>query len=209
LSKLFVAPERPVDPLAIEILRLVDRVTQELDLEYFVTGATARDILLTGVFGLETGRGTRDVDLAIAFNGWPQFDAVKRRLIETGAFAPDERVIHKLFHLKGVGRRGYPLDLIPFGRIDEPAGEIAWPPDRSIVMNVAGYREALATAPAVEIQPGFVVRVVSLPGLAILKLFAWADRGADDSRDAISPRCCSSIGRPATRTGCTAQRSES
>jgi len=52
-------------------------------------------------------------------------------------------------------------------------------------MNVAGYREALAAAPPVEIQPGFVVRVVSLPGLAILKLFAWADRGAGDPRDAI------------------------
>lgn len=52
-------------------------------------------------------------------------------------------------------------------------------------MNVAGYREALAAAPAVEIQPGFVVRVVSLPGLAILKLFAWADRGVEDRRDAI------------------------
>jgi len=182
---LSVARERPVDPLAIEILRQVDRVAQELELEYFVTGATARDILLTGVFGLDTGRGTTDVDLAIALDGWPQFDTVKRRLVETGAFTPDERVIHRLFQLRGAGRRGYPLDLIPFGRIEEPANEIAWPPDRSIVMNVAGYREALAAAPTVEIQPGFVVRVASLPGLAILKLFAWANRGAEDSRDAI------------------------
>jgi predicted nucleotidyltransferase len=38
-------------------------------------------------------------------------------------------------------------------------------------MNVAGYREAFHAAPSVEIDPGFVVRVVSLPGLAILKLF--------------------------------------
>ena len=49
----------------------------------------------------------------------------------------------------------------------------------------AGYREAFEAAPLVEIDRGFVVRVVSLPGLAILKLFAWADRGAGDSRDAI------------------------
>jgi len=182
---LSVAPERPVDPLAIEILKQVDRVAQELGLEYFVAGATARDILLSGVFGLDTGRGTRDVDLAIAVGGWPQFEAVKRRLVETGAFASDEHVIHRLFHLREPGRRSYPLDLIPFGPIEEPTNEIAWPPDRSIVMNVAGYREALAAAPPVEIQPGFVVRVVSLPGLAILKLFAWADRGAGDPRDAI------------------------
>jgi len=50
---------------------------------------------------------------------------------------------------------------------------------------VAGYREAFEAAPPLEIDPGFVVRVVSLPGLAILKLFAWADRGVADSRDAI------------------------
>jgi hypothetical protein len=72
---LSVAPERPVDPFAIEILKQVDRVAQELGLEYFVAGATARDILLSGVFGLDTGRGTRDVDLAIAIDGWPQFEA--------------------------------------------------------------------------------------------------------------------------------------
>jgi predicted nucleotidyltransferase len=49
-------------------------------------------------------------------------------------------------------------------------------------MNVAGYREAFEAAPQVEIDAGLVVRVVSLPGLAILKLFAWADRGAGDYR---------------------------
>ena len=182
---LSVAPDRPVDPLAIEILKQVDPVARALGIEYLVTGATARDILLVGVFGLETGRGTRDVDLAIAVDGWPQFAAVKTRLVEAGAFEADERVIHRLFHLPGKGRRGYPIDLIPFGGIEDPAGTIAWPPDRSIVMSVAGYREAFEAAPPVEIDPGFVVRVVSLPGLAILKLFAWADRGAGDPRDAI------------------------
>jgi len=182
---LSVPPERSITPLAVEVLKQVDRVALELGLEYFVTGATARDILLNGVYGLDTGRGTRDVDLAIAINGWPQFEALKRRLVETGAFTADEMVIHKLFHLQAPGRRGYPLDLIPFGPIEEPANEIAWPPDRSSVMNVVGYREAFAAATTVEIQPGFVVRVVSLPGLAILKLFAWGDRGAGDPRDAI------------------------
>ena len=182
---LSVARDRPVDPLAIEILKQIDPVARTLGIEYLVTGATARDILLVGVFGLETGRGTRDVDLAIAVDGWPQFAAVKTRLVEAGAFEADERVIHRLFHLPGKGRRGYPIDLIPFGGIEDPAATIAWPPDRSIVMNVAGYREAFEAAPLVEIDRGFVVRVVSLPGLAILKLFAWADRGAGDSRDAI------------------------
>jgi predicted nucleotidyltransferase len=81
---LSVARDRPVDPLAIEILKQIDPVARALGIEYLVTGATARDILLVGVFGLETGRGTRDVDLAIAVDGWPQFAAVKTRLVEAG-----------------------------------------------------------------------------------------------------------------------------
>ncbi len=182
---LSVARDRPVDPLAIEILKQVDPVARALAIDYLVTGATARDILLVGVFGLDTGRGTRDVDLAIAVDSWPQFEAVKTRLVEAGVFEADQRVTHRLFHLPGRARRGYPIDLIPFGGLEDPAATIAWPPDRSIVMNVAGYREAFEAAPLVEIDRGFVVRVVSLPGLAILKLFAWADRGAGDPRDAI------------------------
>lgn len=182
---LSVARDRPVDPLAIEILKQVDPVARALGIEYLVTGATARDILLVGVFGLETGRATRDVDLAIAVDGWTQFEAVKTRLVGTGAFEADEQIIHKLFHLPVRGRRGYPVDLVPFGGIADPTATVAWPPDRSIVMNVAGYREAFEAAPSVEVTPGFVVRVVSLPGLAILKLFAWADRGTADSKDAV------------------------
>ncbi len=75
---LSVARDRPVDPLAIKILKAIDPVARSLGIEFLVTGATARDILLVGVFGLETGRGTRDVDLAIAVDGWPQFEAIKR-----------------------------------------------------------------------------------------------------------------------------------
>jgi predicted nucleotidyltransferase len=52
-------------------------------------------------------------------------------------------------------------------------------------MNVAGYHDALATAQDVEVHPGLVVRVASLPALAVLKLFAWADRGAGNRKDAL------------------------
>ena len=181
---LSVAPDRPVDPLAIAILRQVDPVARALGVEYLVTGATARDIVLVGVFGLETGRGTRDVDLAIAVDGWPAFEAMRTSLVGTGAFVPDRQIVHRLFHLRGE-QRGYPIDLIPFGAIEDPGATIAWPPDRSAVMSVAGYREAFDAAVPAEVDPGFVVRVVSLPGLALLELIAWADRGAADPRDAI------------------------
>lgn len=182
---LSVARERRIAPTTLAILTLVDRIARELALDCFVTGAMARDIVLYGVFGIDTGRRTLDVDLAVALDSWPQFDAVKERLIGTGAFAPDRSMMNRLFYREGPGGTGSPLDLLPFGGVEQRPNQIAWPPDLSVVMNVAGYREALAAALEVEVHPGLVVRVASLPALAILKLFAWADRGAGNPKDAL------------------------
>lgn len=184
-SILSVAREHPLDPAALEVLRQVDRVARALALDYFVVGAMARDILLKNVFRLDAGRATRDVDLGVAVEGWPQFEAIKARLVGMGAFVPDERKSQRLYHRAASEGRGYPLDLIPFGGVAQPDNQIAWPPDRSVVMNVAGYGEALASAVSVEVEPGFVVRVASLASLAILKVVAWTDRGRGDPRDAI------------------------
>ena len=54
-----------------------------------------------------------------------------------------------------------------------------------ILMNVAGYRDVLETAPLVQVATGLIIRIVSLPGLAMLKLFAWQDRGLEGGKDAI------------------------
>lgn len=182
---LSVTPERPVAADTIDVLRLVDRVARDLSLNYFVAGAMARDIVLYHVFGIETGRATLDVDLAVALDSWAQFDAIKARLVQTGELTAVGNASHRLFYRRRTGHRGYPLDLLPFGGVEQRPNTIAWPPDLSIVMNVAGYREALAAAQPVEIHPGFVTAVASLPALAVLKLLAWADRGADTSKDAL------------------------
>ncbi len=81
---LSVARERALAPMTLEVLTLVDRIARDLALEYFVTGAMARDILLYGVFGIDSGRATLDVDLAVAVDNWPRFDMVKARLVGTG-----------------------------------------------------------------------------------------------------------------------------
>ena len=152
MRTLSVARERPVAPIALEVLALVARVTRELRLDYFVTGAMARDVLLYHVFGLETGRATLDVDLAVSVDSWREFERVKARLVETGVVTTDKNRPHRLFYRATLEGERYPLDLLPFG---------------------AGYREALVAAEQVELRPGVVVRVASLPSLAVLKLFAW------------------------------------
>jgi predicted nucleotidyltransferase len=181
---LSVPRERRLDPVTVEILRRVDAVARDLAVDYFVVGATARDILLTGVFGLSASRATRDVDLAVAMPGWREFATMKARLVDTGAFRSDERIAQRLYYLASPGR-GCPLDLIPFGGVEREGSVIAWPPDGVVVMHVTGYTEVFTSSAPVELEPGFALRVASLAGLSILKLIAWADRSAGDPRDAI------------------------
>jgi predicted nucleotidyltransferase len=179
-----VRPDRPVEPLTLNVLEIVASVAAELELPWFVAGAMARDILLSGVFGLNAGRATKDVDLAVALASWQQFAELKQRLLKTRLFREAKGVAHRLYYRPQQSGHGYPLDLIPFGGINGKEQLIAWPPDMSEIMSVAGYDEAFDTAVEVEVRPKLVVRVASLPGLAVLKIFAWRDRGGTNSNDA-------------------------
>lgn len=167
-----IKPDKPLSPSLVMLIRALDRVATQLHIPYFVIGATARDILIEHVHGLESTRATRDIDFAVAVSSWEEFAGLKEQLIGTGAFQAGEQS-HRLTFGKGQG--AYPLDLVPFDGV-ERHGEIAWPPEGEFVMNVAGYTDARDSALDVEIAPGFTVKIVSLPAMVILKILAWNDR---------------------------------
>ena len=110
--------------------------------QWLLVGAMARDLWLFYAHGIETGRATTDVDFAVALTDWSAFEALRERLLASGRFRA-ERTLHRLQHASG--RR---LDLVPFGRVADAHGVIAWPPDGAVRMSVAGYDEALAVARA-------------------------------------------------------------
>jgi predicted nucleotidyltransferase len=163
----------------------VYKASKALGFPVFLVGARARIILLENIFGLNAGRATTDVDFAFALDNWEQFRAIKTFLVSTANFEESTDVAHQLLlELPGLTHK-FKVDLIPFGRIETSPNAIVWPPDMSVIMNVAGYRDALAAAVAVEVSPGINMAIASLPGIAILKLFAWADRGQENQKDAI------------------------
>jgi predicted nucleotidyltransferase len=182
---LTIPNERAVDPTTVAVLRSVDSLLRKLGIKYFVTGALARDMLLFGVHGIETGRETRDIDLAVAIADWTQFETIKSRLVASGQFVSVPGSAQRLlFRTRAQGEK-YPLDIIPFGDIEHPSASIAWPPDQTEVLNVSGYRDALASVVDIQIERGLVVPVVSLPGFTILKFYAWKDRGRANPKDAF------------------------
>src|SRR3989344_1943591 len=65
-------------------------------LPFFITGATARDLILQYGFGIDTGRETRDVDFAIQVETWEAFEQVRSHLIEMGKFTGIPQVAQRL-----------------------------------------------------------------------------------------------------------------
>ena len=179
-----ITPSKPVDPSTIRVLRAVDNVASSLNCPFFVAGATARDLMLVNVYGLRPGRATRDIDFGIAVESWDEFQGLKERMIATGEFAGDLKAQQRLVYTDRAAGFSIPVDLIPFRGVASANQMIAWPPSREVVLNVAGFEEAWASSLPVAVEEGLTVRVASVPGLTLLKLIAWADRGVQNNKDA-------------------------
>ena len=171
-----------LDPAILHILTFVGRVATEQGCPYIVVGATARDLLLYPVFGIPAMHATQDVDFPIAVEDWEKFESLPSTFLATDQFAASG-VEHRLLLKTPQGTANIPIDLIPFGGVAENEA-IAWPPKQVTVMTVAGFVDALAASVQAWVSTILSLPVVSLAALAILKLFAWQDRKAND-KDAL------------------------
>lgn len=162
-----------LEPLTIEILVLVTECASKLNIPFMVVGATARDIILEHAYNIPTGRATKDLDIAIMVSNWALYGDLKTKLVSTGKFRADNKITHRI-HFGGL-----PIDIVPFGPIEEKDNTISWPSDHEKTMNVAGFQEALGIAIEVEIDPDFSIKVASPDSIVALKIFAWNDRKQD------------------------------
>jgi predicted nucleotidyltransferase len=121
--------------------------------------------------GIDTERQTEDLDFALAVPDWGTFEALQTQLVESGAFQRSATDVHRLRH-----RNDLPIDLVPFGNVETRDRKIAWPPRGEVVMDVFGFREALAAAHELVLPVRVRTKVVSLPALALLKIVCWQDR---------------------------------
>jgi len=99
------------------LLRVINAVTP-LGVPYFIAGATARDIVLHGIFGHEPIRATRDIDTALLVSSWKEFEAIKLGLLQAGL--EETQQTHRLREPES----GLPIDIIPFGRLADNEGQI-------------------------------------------------------------------------------------
>jgi predicted nucleotidyltransferase len=155
----------------VNLYQDVSEVAAEHGIPFIVVGASARDIILHHGYGSNIERATQDVDFGIEVPNWSAFRELKQSLANRGF--RDTATAHRMMSPYDI-----PIDIVPFGDIEDEQSSIAWPPNGDWEMSVLGFQEACAHAELVRIQnePPIDIPVATPAGMAILKLIAWLDR---------------------------------
>jgi predicted nucleotidyltransferase len=172
MSKQLINLSGKIDSLLLEIFTEIEKVSQTLSIDFFVVGATARDIILESGYGIPTIRATEDIDLGIQVSDWQEFSRFKEGLVKGGNFTSTKET-QRLKHTNG-----NPVDIIPFGGVANQKALFTWPPEHETEMNVLGFDESYKHSILVRLNtdPPLELPFASLPGLAILKIIAWKDK---------------------------------
>jgi predicted nucleotidyltransferase len=168
-----------IDPLLAEVLSQVSKQAIGLDIPFFIVGAMARDIVLELCYSLPARRSTRDLDIGVEVDGWEEYQKLCRSLISTGKF---EATREPYVLMYGEFR----VDIIPFGGVSPDQKKISWPPKHAVIMSILGFKEAYDNSLLIQVHdnPVLVVRVPTVPGMALMKIISWNDRYPERQKDA-------------------------
>lgn len=172
-----ISSEKIGNPLLIDLLRQLNHTFSRIGNDFFVIGATARDIILQILADTSAKRKTRYLDIAIAVTDWDKYDEICKALINDG-FRKSTYQAHRFYY------GNYEVDLVPYGAVAKADDNIYWPPEETIAMSVKGFDEVLSEAISVIVNNEFKIKIASLHGLFILKLNAWIDRNIRTNKDA-------------------------
>jgi predicted nucleotidyltransferase len=165
-------------PLLKPILQELDSYFNKLKIQFFVIGATARDIVME-IHNEKSGRLTHDLDIAIAINNWTQYAEVEKGIMTLEHFEKDKKQKQRFIY-----KENFQLDIVPFGDIMKENDKIFWPPDEQIAMSVLGFPEVRDELIQVRIDEEFEINIISLAGIFVLKIVAWRDRHNRGNKDA-------------------------
>lgn len=164
--------KKPLTPLVVRALSTM-QVVLGSSTSFVLIGATARDIIFEYIHGLRAQIATKDLDVAIFLSSWDQFAAVRSLLLANNVFTTETTNpwAHRIFFEKIL-----PIDLLPFGKLENSSGKITWPPTDREEMSTVGLRDVFNSSCQVEIMSGCSIPVATAAGQFILKLIAWNDQ---------------------------------
>ena len=174
MRKTLLDISKKIDKLNLEILKTVKEIADELNYEFFLVGASVRDMILNHVYGINIYRKTNDIDFAIRLKNWEEYQKLAEK-IEAKGFIKSQNIMHRYTY------NGMIIDLIPFGEISNDNETITWPDLNKKEMTVIGFEDVYNNTEELLIctDPDIIIKTASVEGLVLLKLFAWNERATD------------------------------
>ncbi len=165
-----------------EMLSALERGLNRFSIDYYLVGAVARDVWMTGINGIAPRRTTGDIDFAVLINDKGVYDALKNYLIEEECFAAYKANPYVL-----IWEGRYEVDLLPFGAIEDENGYVIAEGTGLTNISLQGFYEIYEEGlPEIELEGNHRFKFCTLPGIVTLKLIAWDDRPEirrDDVKD--------------------------
>lgn len=173
---------KKIDQNTLEALKTIKDLAVGLQVDFFLIGATVRDMILNYVYDIKVYRKTNDIDFAVRVKSWDEYSRLTSE-VETAGFRKDKRIEHRFY------TEALIIDFIPFGEIADKNNIITWQDNDKKEMTVIGFDEAFANTEDILIQadPDVIIKAASVESLVMLKIFAWDERTTDkrlkDARD--------------------------
>lgn len=161
----------------IELFEVLEVELQLLGIDYYVIGALARDIMITGKHNIPVPRATSDIDIAIVIPEYSVYDTLKNNLLKRD-FTEDKLKVYRLFY-----KNNLMLDLLPFGGIEKTDGTVNIYGKELLTLSVMGLNEIREFTEIIEYSDNKSFKVTTLPAICILKLISWYDKPAERIKD--------------------------
>jgi len=169
------------DALAIdglkEVFVQISETCKELEIEFFIVGAIARNIWYLS--NDENSRGTKDIDFGVYISDIKKYNDLRVALKEKYNYVQSTKNAFCL-----ITQDGKQIDLLPFGEIEKD-GQVIIEGKGLTTINLDGFKEAFTNG-AKEIKIGDeIYKSCSIPGVMILKLIAYDDRPGSRTKDIV------------------------
>jgi len=156
-----------LEPEAIEALKALQRVLKKEGIESILMGALVPHLLIDLDEDLGS-RPTLDVDSSVKTRSWREYDRLVNELEKAGFKRSKEE--HRVIYGNHVR-----IDILPYHPQLVSKDRLIWPKSGNEMITI-GLKEAFATATSMEISPGLIVSVTSIPAFILLKIAAYTDR---------------------------------
>ena len=169
-------------PEITAMLSALERGFKIFGIDFYLVGAVARDVWMSGINKIAPRRTTGDIDFAVLINDKGTYEALKEYLVNTEGFHP-----YKGNSFVLIWKDKTEVDLLPFGAIENEDGRVIADGLGLTNISLQGFTEVYEEGlPELDLEGEHQFKFCTLPGIVLLKMIAWDDRPEkrrDDIKD--------------------------